>query len=1009
MINVISLACCFFLIASSLVWTIWLAQKLSKPNGLTIFEFLFLLLLIHLGHIMLVGICLGVLKCYTLWFLFFSYKASFICGSMLLYANISGFKSYLRHLLPIKGFTFLNALVILSLLLSIFIFSYTAENTSLLRDDGAKAKAGAWLAQNGNFSVSFPHIDNLPDQIRSIIDKRKLTFGLHPYNQSEKDLYIYLGLRGIDTVYAFGYIISKINGIYFFRIVIGLTCILSIFALAWRAFQSTKIASIAVILFTFSMPLIWNVRMGLTESLSQALLFGGIWLLWISHEENSRIWAVVSSLFFFLALTTHLANWVILVPLFAYILVYFHFSKNISMIAIFSISFIISNYTAIVFNRLYSFNYVNGNIGHLTPIIYAVTLVVVVFLIINLIRNSRLVQHVVNNKDSIFFWIKILFGLLIALLTLYGIYFRPYIMAKDLLIGSDYANSRFAFKWFTMYLTPLGALGGTLGFLIWLNRCQIEDDLLIWIPFIGTALIFSFGMGTKAFIEPLHFWLSRRYLAVMLPTYLIFFCYFVAEIMKMKYKLSKIAAIAIFIIVLSEEIWILKPHITKREFDGHPIPVKEIRDVLPDNIPLITFMPAHASLWEGVEPYLNIFIFKNRIYPVNFDQTNRESIKTVIRWFGLHHNMFILTYNGIPRRALFFPSEIRLLREINADFTYSEFSSDKLPDQWNTPARSALLWRVNSYQSHQTEIKKRATTFQHNKISTLLSQGIYQDNWLQAESSFNLDPIDLSAPAFLHILLHRPVSDQLPPAKIAVSLNHHRLEVLKAHGGNSNHHIKVPHDLMNRNDHNNTVAFKVIDGFFCPHRLFQNGDTRQLAVQLKRLALTAHSHDIRKTPPELLCGPSDNKVMHKNLIMNDSDGTTAVSGFHDLEKDQNDRWRWTDGHGVIQFCLQNQPMNIVLKISFYKTRKTGEFILYFNDNQIKPLHAKVANLSTNRYNIPQDRIIIDDFQTIRIESETFCPADNNSSQDTRNLGIRIKEMIIQPFDSANTGLELEQN
>jgi hypothetical protein len=809
----------FLALASSLIWAIVLALRLPRNERLSLSEAIFLAGLFFLFQAILAGIGFGAFGLYKLPYLLIGYASSAIIGALVWWK--SGVLAVLARTDKTETW-----LILILLLVAVWLFSYTGTVQMDGRDHGIYLRAAVSLNKTGSHLGSWPHVSELPDDIKPLV----ITTPPGTYSLG-KNL-VYQGLDGFPSVLGFGYLLSGVKGIYILYILIGLGAVLSVLCFARRVFHSGYISLLAAVLFTFSTPLIWSVRMGLSEALSQVLLMGGIWVLWIAHKNLSRLWAIVAALLFGGALSIHLSNWVIIISVCAYI-AYLFLNENseqkkwilASFIPMFAVTALLTYVYNSTFDALYiagvthSFNFIN-------LVKYAIYLLFVVFCILFgakiLARRffPRMINTVEANKARTATYGACIIGIILFLLALYGYLIRPH-FSGHLWVGSHSPYSRYAFQWFVWYISPVVAFGGIIGFFLWVRKAENIDSA--WIPFIFTALIFTAGMGSIAVITPEHFWLSRRYVSMMLPAFLIFFSYCIIEISKLKHPMFKICTGVAVLFVLIYEMYILSPHAFKRESPGgDSTALANAAKVIPEAASLIVL-----SDWS-VDSFFLSYGKIDRVYFLKPNPPHPERLRKMVKWLKKKGEVYILATRPLPIMCL--PFEVEILKNFEVLYYFSERIKHRIPRKWLNLHRPGQIGRFTNRELEEAEVE-----FRINEYTLLVSKGCSADGWmLQGEVSFVLPRIKVSesGAVLLSLELERPLWDGLPSANVKVYMNELLVTDLEVKSGRRIYEITVAESVVNKwRDKSNLVTIKVLDGFFVPKELGMNQDRRKLSVR----------------------------------------------------------------------------------------------------------------------------------------------------------------------------------
>jgi len=121
-----------------------------------------------------------------------------------------------------------------------------------------------------------------------------------------------------------------------------------------------------------------------------------------------------------------------------------------------------------------------------------------------------------------------------------------------------------------------------------------------------------------------------------------------------------------------------------------------------------------------------------------------------------------------------------------------------------------------------------------------------------------------------------------------------------------------------------------------------------------------------------------------------------LSGFYDLEcpPGQADCWRWMSGTGRITFTNPRMPLVLHFEGWIPEHYQAGVLLIRVNDNELATLSPSNGRFNLTR-DVPLQWLGESDQVVVTLETnETFRPADDGNSTDTRELGVMVKNLRL---------------
>lgn len=298
----------------------------------------------------------------------------------------------------------------------------------------------------------------------------------------------------------------------------ALLAILSVF-FAGKTLFNRNVGLTASLLLTLNFAQVWYARYPTSEVFTQFLVFSGIFTFIIFNRTSSKFFGIASALCFGETLLTRIDAVFLIIPIalfFGYLRLHDKLRKEhlyfiapfliLSIHALITATFISTPYTFDIFRDIsYEVLTIVTTRTYLAAILFA--LFVVGLALIDLNKNKIVKKTEGMNKYSPH--AQHIIAVSIVILAVYAYFIRP----GPPLIDSD----RFNMIKLSWYLTELGVALAIIGLIIMIYRNPSKDVFL----FFGIISIYGLYYINNAHITPDHPWWIRRYLPVVVPSFLI--------------------------------------------------------------------------------------------------------------------------------------------------------------------------------------------------------------------------------------------------------------------------------------------------------------------------------------------------------------------------------------------------------------------------------------------------------------------------------------------------------
>lgn len=447
--------------------------------------------------------------------------------------------------------------ILYAILLSIFVFYAIYPTYYLLggRDPGLYFIYSVHIANTGGLNLDLPILREL---YQNFGDAIRLGYpGIYSgFNRGLSEDPANLIPQFMHLFPAFGAIAHKIAGI---EGVVRANAVIAIIAL-WSFFTVTRrltgfyTALIAMLALGLNAAFIWNARITLTETLSIALLFSGIYFLIVSYDRNSTNWAMLGGAILGLSVLNRLDASLNVLLIFGILLLSAYNHKHFKTIALpATISYLIGSSIGFLDGLIHTFPYMHDlwRGGSLSKLVYLNYFLPLIGISIYLTSKLSFLSH--ERRKILFF-----LGLKFAVFSLIVWSVFAFFIWHDIQEGFN-ARSINELAWYT---TPVLFISFIYGIRIAKNDTESSHIIL---PLIVTGLATFILFTWKPTITPDHIWASRRWVTHAIPFIILFSAIGLKHIftskIKTPIKYSIITIVCVF--YLFNSLWMSKPFVFK--------------------------------------------------------------------------------------------------------------------------------------------------------------------------------------------------------------------------------------------------------------------------------------------------------------------------------------------------------------------------------------------------------------------------------------------------------------
>lgn len=416
-------------------------------------------------------------------------------------------------------------------------------------DPGSYVNAGATIAQTGGIVLRSPMLPALDLAIRQALFPSPasrlpgfyLMFehfnGLVPDGfVVSTDRVVPHGFHFYPAVLAFGYAVGRVDGELLVTPLLAIGGLVGFYLLVRRLFGTT-VGTVAVFFLGIGPAEVWFARYPAAEILAQLLLFGGFLALVATIDAPSPLLSAIAGLALgcvhlakieMLPLPFLIAAWLgyqWLVGAFDRRWIWFAAVYFIVLVQAVLHATLIANWYAVTTLR------VATSPRLLLAVNAGALLVLALVAILVLVPTARWRARLLVTSSKWNKPIALLLPILAGLLAIYAWYVRPLGSALVSAATMDAAqlaasNNLESFVRLGWYITPIGLLLGTFGWMLLLHEARDRRTILPLVVILADTLIFLADMK----ITPIHYWAARRWVPLVIPGFCLAVAYLLPRI-----------------------------------------------------------------------------------------------------------------------------------------------------------------------------------------------------------------------------------------------------------------------------------------------------------------------------------------------------------------------------------------------------------------------------------------------------------------------------------------------
>ena len=404
------------------------------------------------------------------------------------------------------------------------------------RDAGVYINTGVNIANTGELKIHDPLLDSMdPADQRPFYHIRNgllQKYSAFPIDDPAKGTISPYFFHMYPTWIAIFTLLFGIKGSLYVNAAFGILGLVAVYLLSKRLFNST-VGILATLILSINIAQVWLARFPTTEIFCQFLIMSGLYSTALFTKERGRLYGVIAALCFGTAFFTRFDVLLLLPPIAA--LFYCRSYQRIETRDLFfMVPFALLMLLGIVYDWTIARKPTMVILGSFKNIMSTTTLLVLAISAVAVLGATRLVPTKIKSSVSSLFrnrrWWRYLIMALVILLAIYAYFLRPH------LSESENAANFVQLGWF---LSPIGLVLALAGVVLCLHDGLDKDNLLFFLVAIFVSCFFIY----RKMIFPEYMWAIRRFVPVVVPSFVIFSSYALYRIAAANTKFGKPLAV----------------------------------------------------------------------------------------------------------------------------------------------------------------------------------------------------------------------------------------------------------------------------------------------------------------------------------------------------------------------------------------------------------------------------------------------------------------------------------
>ena len=613
---------------------------------------------------------------------------------------------------------------------------------------------------------------------------------------------------------------------------------------AGRALFDDRVGLLASFLLAINIAQIWFSRWAMSEVLTQFLVWGALYCFAMYVRTAERCFGLLAGFGLGLAVLSRADGVFLIVPVMIY-LVYLRLTNRLRLGHLYLFApFVVLLLHWFIHSLLFSrgqFSAIGRALPYFSSIgplaIGGAALIAVLAILAFLNRDKFL--GVLALLSSWGRWIRPVVVLLIVLLALYAYFIRPNTVDPQMvyyhpaggMIRTYNEENLVRLGW---YVTPLGlllALGGLVAMIL-----KAKDEGVVF--FLSVAMLYSFVFLHSALVNPIHIYWIRRYVAVVIPSIMLFISYGLVQAASCKWQGGRILAAGLGLALIALSLRTSLPLAGQVPYQGTVWQIGRLAAQLSDRAAVILESPLIGDPLALPLTYLygrDSFVLQGR------NPDSEQFFALVEQWRGRDREVFYVTYDGLTRVRsddyVFSP-----VGEVALDIPMPQTSFDYLPSGVVHQVYDLEIYRIEPAWKRGGAVYPFTLDVGRFDYGYLISgfharerggSGWYRWTGKTAEILLPWDPQGKGPQ--LTLVVGSPRPEGVRPAGVTLYLNDRFLDAFDLGNEFETHTVVIPPDFIT--DHQaGMVLLRIESNTWVPAEAGLQ-DTRELGVVIDRLEL----------------------------------------------------------------------------------------------------------------------------------------------------------------------------
>lgn len=455
------------------------------------------------------------------------------------------------------------------------------------------------------------------------------------------------------AILSFGYAVGGLNAELLVTPLLAAIGLVGFFLLARRLF-GVKVAALGALLLSIGPAEVWYARYPAAEILIQVLLFGGLLAFVSAVDSSSKLLSGLSGL----ALgAVHLTK-IEMITIPFLVATYFvglgltgRFRRHWYW---FLVAYVGLLAQAILHAALIANFYAQSVLSQTIPRVPARAGIIFILMSIGVSIGFRFSPRSRNAVRAILqgrAWTTsfgVILPVLIAVLAGYAYYLRP--LGSMPVPTSEMSTAQLAvmnnlqsFVRLGWYVSPLGLLFGTLGWMLLFSRESNRRTALLFLIVAADTFLFLQDMR----IAPGHFWAARRWVPLVIPGFCLAISYVMVQLLN-RFRQQWLEAsipVACTLVILASLGGGTRPLLGHVEYRGAIRQIGGLADTFPSNA-VVLFVNSDVGIRVSV-PFE--YLFNRTSFVVTPDQADSIALKAAVHgWLSSGRPVFWVTQPGFP-------------------------------------------------------------------------------------------------------------------------------------------------------------------------------------------------------------------------------------------------------------------------------------------------------------------------------------------------------------------------